>query len=103
MPALLIVDETITDAKVFEDYKRAVVPIITKFGGRFLARGGEIEVLEADKGWTPGRVVVIEFPDMSALKEWYNSPDYAPVREIRFRSAKSTMVAIDAGVPQILS
>ena len=97
MPALLIVDETITDPDGFEEYKRAVVPTITKFGGRFLARGGELEVLEADKEWTPGRMVVIEFPDMSALKDWYNSADYAPIREIRFRSAKSTLVAVDAG------
>lgn len=96
MTALLIVDETITDPDLFEDYKRAVVPTISKFGGRFLARGGALEVLEPG-GWTPGRMVIVEFPDMAALKNWYDSDDYAPAREIRLRSAKSTLVAMDAG------
>ncbi len=97
MPALLIVDETITDPEVFEEYKRTVVPTIGKFGGRFLARGGALDVLETNGSWLPDRVVIVEFPDMSALKSWYESPDYAPVREIRYRSASSTLVAMETG------
>ncbi|WP_263333927.1 DUF1330 domain-containing protein [Albidovulum salinarum] len=97
MPAYLIADETITDPAVFEEYKRAVLPLISKYGGRFLSRGGDLEVLEAGRDWTPDRMVIIEFPSMAALKEWYNCADYAPVRDIRFRSATSTLVALDAG------
>jgi uncharacterized protein (DUF1330 family) len=97
MTALLIVDETITDPDLFEEYKRAVVPTITKYGGRFLARGAAFELLETGTDWSPGRLVVIEFPSMAALKEWYNSPDYAPARDIRFRAAASTLVALDTG------
>ena len=97
MPAYLIADETITDPQVFEEYKAAVLPLITRFGGRFLSRGGDMEVLEAGRDWTPSRMVIIEFPSMSALKAWYDCPDYAPVRDIRFRSAISTIVALDAG------
>ena len=95
MPALLVVDETITNSEIFNDYKRAVVPTIEKFGGRFLARGPELEVLEASGRWEPGRLVIIEFPDMPTLKAWYHSPEYAPVRELRFGSASSTLVAMD--------
>ncbi len=56
-----------------------------------------MEVLEAGKDWTPGRMVIIEFPDMTALNGWYDSADYAPVRDIRLRAATSTLVALDAG------
>lgn len=97
MPAYLIADETITDPDTFEEYKRAVLPLIEQFGGRFLSRGGALDVLEAGKDWVPGRMVIIEFPDMPALKKWYNSAAYAPVREVRLRSAKSTLVALDSG------
>jgi len=97
MPAYLIADETIEDAKTFDEYKRAVLPLIEKFGGRFLSRGGEAEVLEAGRGWRPDRMVIIEFPTMDALKDWYHCADYAPVRDIRFRSAKSTLIALGAG------
>lgn len=97
MPAYLIADETITDPEAFEDYKRAVLPLIRKFGGRFLSRGGALEVLEAAGGWTPGRMVIIEFPTMAALKEWHASPEYGPVRDIRLRAATSTLIALEAG------
>ena len=95
MPALLIVNETITDPELFEDYKRAVVPTIEKFGGRFLARGADLDVLETSSGWVPDRLVIVEFPDMVTLKAWYDSPEYAPAREIRFGSANSTLVAVE--------
>ncbi|MXO49700.1 DUF1330 domain-containing protein [Erythrobacter gaetbuli] len=97
MPAYLIADETLTDPESFEEYKRAVLPLITNFGGRFLSRGAIPETLEAGRDWTPDRMVIIEFPNMAALKAWYNSADYAPVRSLRLRSAKSTLVALDAG------
>ncbi|WP_412099052.1 DUF1330 domain-containing protein [Defluviimonas sp. D31] len=97
MSAFLIADEIITDPDVFEDYKRAVLPLITKFGGRFLSRGGDLEVLEDGNGWSPGRMVIIEFPSMAALRDWYQCAEYAQVRDIRLRSATSTLVALDAG------
>lgn len=100
MPAYLIADETIEDPETFEQYRRAVLPLINKFGGRFLSRSGKLEVLEGGGNWRPGRMVIIEFPSMSALKEWYVCAEYAPVREIRFRSATSTLVAIDSGAAE---
>jgi len=103
MPAYLITDETITDAATFDEYKRLVLPLITRFGGRFLSRGATPEVLEAGAGWSPDRMVIIEFPSMAALRDWYDCPDYAPVRALRARSARSTLVALDAGAaPAIL-
>lgn len=97
MPAYLIADETLTDLDMFEEYKRAVPPIIANFGGRFLSRGAPTELLESGRNWTPDRMVIIEFPSMAALKAWYNSAEYEPVRAIRHRSAKSTLVALDGG------
>lgn len=95
MPALLVVNETIIEPELFEEYKRAVVPTLEKFGGRFLARGAALEVLEANGTWAPDRLVIVEFPDMAALKAWYDSPEYAPAREMRLRSATSTLVAME--------
>lgn len=95
MPALLIVNETIIEPEMFEEYKRAVVPTLEKFGGRFLVRGAALEVLEKSDTWFPDRLVIVEFPDMAALKAWYDSPEYAPAREIRLQSATSTLVAME--------
>ena len=49
MPAYLVVESEITDAAKFEPY-RALAPVaVTKFGGRYLARGGSPEAVE--NGW----------------------------------------------------
>ena len=97
MPAYLIADETVTNDEAFEEYKKRVLPLIERYGGRFLSRGAEVRVLEAGRDWAPDRMVIIEFPTMSALEDWYNCADYAPVRDIRRRAAMSTLVVMDAG------
>ena len=97
MPAYLIADEIITDQQTFDEYKRLVLPTITEHGGRFVARGADPVIIEAGKDWTPGRMVIIEFPSVEAIRAWYNSPEYAPIRAVRQRSATSTLIALDAG------
>ena len=52
---------------------------VARHGGRFIVRGGEMEVLEGD--WDTRRIVVIEFPDMAAARGWYESEDYAPLKD----------------------
>jgi uncharacterized protein (DUF1330 family) len=51
------------------------------------------EVLEGH--WHPHRIVVIEFPDMAAIKAWYNSPEYAPLLAIRQPAATNHAVAVE--------
>jgi hypothetical protein len=46
MAAYLIADTDITDYQTYDEYKRQVAPVISKFGGRFLVRGGKQTVLE---------------------------------------------------------
>ena len=92
MPAYLIADTHITDHATYDEYKRQVAPVIAKFGGRFLARGGAHEVLEGT--WQPARLVLIEFPDMDALKAWYASSEYAPLLALRQPAAIDHLVAV---------
>ena len=93
MPAYLIADTHITDQSTYNEYKQQVAPLIAKFGGRFLVRGGPHEVLEGS--WQPSRLVLIEFPDMKALKSWYSSPEYAPLLALRQPAATDHLVAVE--------
>jgi uncharacterized protein (DUF1330 family) len=93
MAAYVIVDIEVTDSAAFERYRNAVAANIAAFGGRYLARGGATEVLEGN--WTPKRVVILEFPTMAQLKEWYNSPEYAPLLDLRKASASSNLVVTE--------
>lgn len=93
MPAYVIADTQITDHATYDDYKRQVAPLIARFGGRFLVRGGAQVVLEGS--WRPQRVVVLEFPSMDAITAWYNSPEYAPLLALRQPAATDHLVAVE--------
>jgi len=93
MPAYLIADIEVTDPVGYEEYKKRVPAIIAAHGGRYLARGGANEVLEGT--WRPRRSAIIEFPSLTSVKAFWESPEYQPLREIRERSAKSNLVAVE--------
>jgi len=93
MPAFLIADVEVTDPTGYEEYKKGVSVTIAAYQGLYLARGGATVVLEGD--WLPSRAVIIEFPSVAQLKAWYDSPEYAPLKRIRLRTAKSRMVIVE--------
>ena len=62
MSVYVIASLTIKDAVRFEDYKWTVLPSMEKYGGRFVARGGPIHVLEGE--WPRERLIIGEFPSM---------------------------------------
>lgn len=93
MPAFLIADIDVKDAESYANYRNANPDIVNKFGGRYIARGGEVKVLEGD--WVPRRTIIIEFPDMEAIAAFYESPEYTELRKIRWQSAESRLVAIE--------
>ena len=52
-----------------------------------------MEVLEGE--WTPQRLVILEFESMERLKEWYNSPEYAPLKQVRGETTVSDFVVVE--------
>jgi uncharacterized protein (DUF1330 family) len=48
-------------------------PAIARYGGRYLVRGGAASVIEGDP--PPETIIVVEFPTMERLREWYVSPE----------------------------
>ena len=93
MPAYVIANIHVKDAEGYKEYKKLSGPAVEAYGGRFLVRGGGTEVLEGD--WDTGRLVVLEFPDSTRARAWWDSPDYVRAREIRQRTAVTDMVLIE--------
>ena len=93
MAAYLIADVDVTDAAVFEEYRREVPASEAPFGGHYLARGGATKVLEGD--WEPGRIVVLEFPSLEKAKAWWSSSGYAPAKAIRQSSSETRMIVVE--------
>lgn len=93
MAAYMIARISVTDWDKYSEYIKVTPGIIAKFGGRFIARGGETVTLEGpEEKW---RVVVVEFPDLEKAKEFYYSPEYTDAKKIREGAALAQFVAID--------
>ena len=95
--AYIVAEIEVIDAATYEGYKSAVAPIVSSYGGRYLARGGQTEAFEGQK--PDGRVVILEFPSMTAAKSFLNSDEYQPVAAIRQKSTKSRLFVVE-GMPQ---
>jgi len=93
MPAYYIGEHKITNAEVFEEYLAKVMPMIERFGGRYLTKRGTHEVLEGD--WQPNRVVIVEFPDMASIRKWYAAPEYQPLIALRQSAATDVMIMLE--------
>ncbi len=92
MAAYIIVETDIHDPEQYELYKQAAPGAVTAGGGRFVARGGELAVLEGD--WQPKRLVLLEFEDLAAAKRFYDSPEYQQAKRLREGAADLKMVAV---------
>ena len=97
MPAYLISDLTVLEGEVFQTYRTRAAEAIAKFGGRYLARGGEIRTVEGD--WTPRNVVIVEFPSLEHAQAWYGSPEYASALQVRDTALTRKMIFVDGVEP----
>jgi uncharacterized protein (DUF1330 family) len=95
MPAYVIVEVTITDEALYEEYKKLTPAAIAAFDGKFIVRGGQSESLEGE--WNPKRIVVLEFPNVERAKEWWNSEQYGKAKAIRHQAGITKMLVV-AGV-----
>jgi uncharacterized protein (DUF1330 family) len=76
----MIVQSIIYDDEQFARPRRAVVPLIQRFSGKHV-RGGAVELLEGQQD--ERRIALFEFPSMENIHQFWNSPDYVPVKELR--------------------
>jgi uncharacterized protein (DUF1330 family) len=93
MAAYVMGEIEVTDPATYEDYRKQVLATIQKHGGKFLVRGGKVEALEG--GWSPKRLVLLEFPTMEQALKWYRSADYAPLIKVRQKASRGKLVAVE--------
>jgi uncharacterized protein (DUF1330 family) len=94
MPAYVIASvREAHDQEALAEYRRRNSEAVAAHGGRFLVRGGDIDVLEGD--WSPLRVVVMEFDDADAARRWYESDAYQAVIPIRQGASETDMILVE--------
>jgi uncharacterized protein (DUF1330 family) len=88
----MIAEVEVKDPDRYKEYTSQVLATIERYGGRFIVRGGAAEELEGE--WKPKRIVVIEFPDMSKLRAWHSSAEYAPLLKLRQSASSGRFIAV---------
>ena len=90
----LIAELDVYDETVFYDeYMKAVGPVLESYGARFLVATDRPEVAEGDR--MVKRVVLLEFDTFGRAKEFYYSDDYQKVATLRFKSANSHLYLLE--------
>jgi len=93
MPAYLIGLFKTGAPEALAEYQARVPAVIAQYGGRYVVRGGDHEVLEGDPAGD--RYVVVEFPDRAAAKRFYDSPEYQAIVSLRTAAAEGFLSAVD--------
>ena len=93
MSAYIIGRVDVTDWSRYAEYMQGTPGVIAEFGGRFLARGGEVTTLEGAE--ETGRVVILEFPTLEAATQFYHSEEYQRLKGLREGAATAQFVVIE--------
>ena len=93
MSAYVICDIEVTDSAGYKEYAQQAPPTIARHGGRYLARGGAVDVLEGE--WTPNRLVILEFDSVEAARRWHSSEDYAGPKALRQKTSQGNFVVVE--------
>lgn len=96
MVAYVILQIEVTDAEKFAKYREIATPMVEKYGGRYLARGGNMEVVE---GESLPRIGIVEFPSIEQFKSFYNAPEYQDAKALRQSATRGNMVVVEGSPP----
>lgn len=93
MSAYVIFDVEIRDMQKYQQFMAGVKPALEQAGARYLARGGPHKVHEGD--WEPRRIVLIEFPSVTAWEAFYNGPVYQGLKTVRDACSSARLVSVE--------
>ena len=91
--AYVIVEVEITDPERYGQFVERVTETITANGGKFIVRGGAIEVVEGN--WQPPRLALLAFPDLQRVHTWLQSPEFRQLESLRKNSSNVNIVVVE--------
>lgn len=93
MAAYIIAQIDVHNMEQYKAYTLLTPDAINKYGGKFIVRNGDKEMLEGEA--VTKRMVVIEFPDMDTARAFYNSEEYTAAKAVREGAAEGSFLLID--------
>src|SRR5258707_11912339 len=97
MAAYVISDVQVLDPVSLAAYRSLAQATIAKYCGRYIVRGGAIDIVEGD--WAPKQIVIVEFPSLERAREWYRSAEYAEALKLRETALDRRLIFVDGIQP----
>jgi uncharacterized protein (DUF1330 family) len=96
MPAYWVARSKVNDPLAYKKYADQVPPILAKYGGRPLARGGRFQIMEGPEKFQ--RFVVIEFPTFEQGVACFSSDEYQKAAVFRRAGAGEVEIVMLEGL-----
>jgi len=93
MSTNIVGDIHITDSAAYQAHVPRALATIARFGGRVIAGGGRVDLLEGDP--MPERIFIIEFPTADVARRWYRSKDYQEALKARLSASHGRVLLIE--------
>jgi uncharacterized protein (DUF1330 family) len=93
MTAYIVARVAVSDPSLLKEYMAETPTIISKYHGKFIARGGPTVTFEGPA--ESRRIIIIEFPNMADAEAFYNSPEYTEARKLRNGVAVAEFIAVE--------
>ena len=93
MSAYVIVQINVTNNEPYKEYLKKVTPIVEKYKGEYIVRGGKFKKMLGN--WNYERTVVIKFSSYDIAMKWYLSEEYEPVKKIRENNSDGNLIIIE--------
>jgi uncharacterized protein (DUF1330 family) len=94
VPAYVISEVEILDHGRIDSYRALAKATIEQYGGRYIVRGGPVELVEGERN-SARQFVIVEFPTMERARAWYRSPEYAQALKVRATALTRTLVFVE--------
>lgn len=93
MVAYMIARVNVTDMTQYQEYMKLTPAIVEAYGGKFIARGGDVLTLEGQD--ETRRVILVEFPTRQDAENFYQSDAYQAAIAVRKDAAEAQFIVLD--------
>lgn len=92
MSVYIVAQLKFTERERYDRYQSRFMGVFRKFRGKLLVADERPVVLEGD--WPRDKVVIMEFPDAEAAREFHESPEYQTIAVDRKAGADTVVLTV---------
>ena len=93
MSAYMVVEISVKDQAIYEQYMARVPSVIAQHGGAYVVRSSKVTPVAG--GWRPDRIIVIRFDDLATLRACFASQQYQALSELRERATVTRSIVVE--------